>query len=366
MDGRGLEVLVVGAGIAGLATARTLHDWGATVQIVERAAQQQAGGTGIYLPGDAVRALDRLGLADQVAGRAIAIHRQQVSDQHGRELFHIDTDEVWQGVGQCLALPRADLHQVLLAGAKEVPIRWACSPRTITDTPDGVRVEFSDGTSGAYDLVIGADGVHSTVRRLIFGDVGVRQIGQYAHRFLVQWPDAPPVWSLMLGARSVFLTLPVGADQVYCYCDSPLAEPPALLHDLVREYPEPVPSLVDRSDVAVYAAPNEEVVLERWSHGAVLLVGDAAHATSPNMAQGAAMAFEDAIVLFETLATASSIADALRMYEQRRRPRTDWVLSQTHRRDATRRLPASVRNFLFRRAGRKSFHIQHRLLRTEP
>lgn len=77
--------------------------------------------------------------------------------------------DVWHGVGPCLALHHADLHQVLLAGAKDVPIRWGHTVESIVDTDDHVRVSLSDGTRQGYDLVLGADGVHSSVRRMIFG-----------------------------------------------------------------------------------------------------------------------------------------------------------------------------------------------------
>jgi 2-polyprenyl-6-methoxyphenol hydroxylase-like FAD-dependent oxidoreductase len=92
-------------------------------------------------------------------------------------------------------------------------------------------------------------------------------------------------------------------------------------------------------------------------------VGDAAHATSPNMAQGAAMALEDALVLAERLDAAGSILDALAEYERRRRPRTDWVLRQTHRRDRMRTLVPAVRNLVLKGFGRRIFHANHRPLR---
>jgi FAD-dependent urate hydroxylase len=117
MRGNAVRVPVVGAGIAGLATARTLHGLGAQVEIVERSPAPTTEGTGIYLPGNAVRTLHRLGLGAQVAQRAVRIERQRVADHHGRLLLDIETAELWDGVGACLALLRATLHRVLLAGA---------------------------------------------------------------------------------------------------------------------------------------------------------------------------------------------------------------------------------------------------------
>ena len=368
MRGDGVEVLVVGAGIAGLAAARTLHRWGATVEIAERAPAAGVLGTGIYLPGNAVRALDALGLAEQVSARAVKIRRQRIADHRGRFLFDFEVDEVWRGVGPSLALHRADLHEILLAGAKTVPIRWSCSPVSITDTDDDVRVDFTDGSSGRYDLVVGADGVHSTVRRLLFGETAsARPVGQYARRFLAAWPDAAPEWSLMAGRGTVFLTIPIGDGKVYCYTDCEPGAARLPLHELFADYGEPVPTLIGASGAAhVHGGPVEEVTLPCWSRGPVLLIGDAAHATSPNMAEGAAMALEDAIVLADTLAGERTITAALRAYEERRRVRVGWVSAQTHRRDRSRALPPAIRNAVLRRTGRRLFATGYAPLHAQP
>jgi len=174
-----LRILVVGGGIAGLATARVLARAGFSVEAVERDATWAGAGAGIYLPGNAARALRTLGLERAVVERAVVIPRQCFSDHRGRLLVEVDLAELWGGVGPCLALHRADLHAVLIDGARDVPIRMGVDVCGVSEHNGTVSVEFGDGNAGEYDLVVGADGIHSTVRRLAFGsEAAARPVGQ--------------------------------------------------------------------------------------------------------------------------------------------------------------------------------------------
>lgn len=365
------RVLVVGAGVAGLAAARELARAGFSAELVERQAAWDQTGTGIYLPGNAVRALRALGLERAVSEGGVAIARQRVSDHRGRLLLEIDLAELWVGVGPCLALARADLHAVLLDGARGVPLRMGADVRGLCELDGVVSVEFGDGTVGEYDLVIGADGVHSTLRRLAFGDDATAQpVGQVGWRFVTDCPPEITTWSVMLGRRTAFLTIPIGNGRVYCYCDviSPAGEDgPEQPGPLFSGYAHPVPELRDalaQPDL-VHRSTIEEVALDSWVRGRVALIGDAAHATSPNMAEGAAMALEDALVLAECLHRHMAIPAALSDFEGRRRPRTNWVRAQTHRRDRTRHSPPVVRNLVLRAFGRRIFHSNYRPLLDE-
>ncbi|SHN46576.1 FAD-dependent monooxygenase [Cryptosporangium aurantiacum] len=350
MHGDGVKILIVGAGTAGLAAARTLHDWGADVRVVEREAKPSVDGTGIFLPGNAMRALDDLGVAPQVTARGITVARQRISDRRGRVLMEIDNDDLWGGVAPCVAVHRVDLHEVLLAAAKNVPIVYDRAPISLVDTDDGVLVEFDDRSSDTYDLVIGADGVHSTVRRLAFGDAGLRPLGQIAVRFVATVPDPEPVWSLTVHGRAALLTIPIGGDRVYCYSDGVV----------------PLPAPLVATAGPAHRASVEEVHLDRWSNGLTVLIGDAAHATGPNMAQGSAMAVEDALVLADSLARSRTIAEALAQHERRRRPRVDHVRKTTNRRDSLRAIPEAVRAQVFRSFGPALWRMHYGSLRGRP
>ncbi len=202
----------------------------------------------------------------------------------------------------------------------------------------------------------------------------IRPIGQVAWRFVTECPPDIETWTVLLGRGVAFLAVPIGQGQVYCYCDAPADSDTQFdgvdvigrLRRLLSGFSNPVPTILDTlgPDSAVHVAQVEEVTLERWSSGSVLLVGDAAHATSPNMAEGAAMGLEDGLVLAECLASGSDLEQALVTFQARRRPRTQWVLAQTRRRSARTR-PA-LRNLVLRRWGHHIFQINYRPLRELP
>jgi FAD-dependent urate hydroxylase len=373
----GGRVLIVGGGIAGLALARTLTGTGLSLEVIERPAAWHHGGSGIYLPGNAARALRALGLEAQVASRAVEIATQRVCDHRGRLLGAFDVAKLWAAVGPCLALGRAELHDVLLDASRDVPIRMGLAVKHLGQHNGVVSVELSDGTSGEYDVVVAADGINSTVRRLAFDPTAApRPVGQVAWRFLAPRPADVTTWSLMLGRRTAFLTLPIGADRIYCYGDlvaphdlDDTEQPPReRLKQLFAGFADPAATLVNALGPAtdVHVSRIEEVTTECWVRGHIVLIGDAAHATSPNMAEGAAMALEDALVLAACLRKSPTIPAALAAFEARRRPRTDWVRTQTHRRDRTRYLPPAVRDNLLRALGRRIFHANYRPLLNEP
>jgi FAD-dependent urate hydroxylase len=213
------RILIVGAGIAGLGTARALARAGFAAEVVERQRTWQEAGAGIYLPGNAARALRALDLEHAVVDKAVVITSQRVCDHRGRLLVEVEVAGLWNGVGPCLALQRADLHAVLLEGA-EVPIRMDVDVRGNHHGNGPLTVDFGGGDAAEYDLVIGADGIHSSVRALAFGsDAAARPVGQVGWRFVADCPTQVTTWSVMLGHRSAFLTLPIGDGRVYCYCD---------------------------------------------------------------------------------------------------------------------------------------------------
>ncbi|MDG4769374.1 FAD-dependent monooxygenase [Solwaraspora sp. WMMD792] len=362
-----VRVLVVGASVAGLAVARALRLAGIRPDLVEKLAPTVVAGAGIFLPGNAIRALRELGLDNPLRPLGAVIRRQRFLDATGAELCSVDLEQLWQGVGQCRVLPRADLHQVLLTGAGG-EVRYHTEVCDVEVGDETTKVAFGDGSYAEYDLVVGADGRRSAVRRLAEIGGAPHPVGQIAYRSVVSGGPEITEWTALLGQRSGIALAPMGYGRVYLYADEPLpagsappADPLVRLRQLLGDYGGPVPAVLDAVE-KVQVAVTDEVELGGWSRGNVVLVGDAAHATAPTLSQGAAMAFEDALVLAEELRAAPTVVEALARYESRRRPRTQWVLDRTRDRDRTRDVAPVLRDPVLRAKGGTIFQEHYRLL----
>ena len=307
--------------------------------------------------------------------RGAPVARQRVYDQQGRVLIDVDTATVWGALGAGLALLRRDFHEVLLGGVEDAPPRLGTSVSAVRDVDGGVMVTFADGSAAAYDLVVGADGLNSSIRTLVSPGASARLVGQVGWRFVVD--DVPGVsgWNAWLGKRTTFLALAIGGGRTYCYGDvtsrttaDPTAGDAAAFAAMFESFAEPVPTLVARANRRAnrWFAPIEEVSPPVWGSGRVVLIGDAAHASSPNMAEGGSMAMEDALVLAELLARDRPIDESLRAFRERREPRVRWVQARTHRRDRLRYLPPLVRRIALRAMGGHTYRVDYRPLLPPP
>jgi 2-polyprenyl-6-methoxyphenol hydroxylase-like FAD-dependent oxidoreductase len=365
-----LRVLIVGAGIAGLATKRALDTYGIDADVVERDPKPRTTGAGLYLPANAVRALHDLGLAGPLAERAQRVVRQELRDNRGRLLAGFGVDAIWGAVGDCMAIRRNDLHELLLDAVGDAEIGFDTGVREVGR--DG-RVTFGDGRRSHYDLVIGADGLFSAVRLSALPEVQPRFLGQVCWRFLAPATNLPAgTWTVQLGDRGrTFLAVPAGGGLAYCSAgmdSAGLARPTGDWRALFADFAAPAADLLAYAGEAHYS-PLFEVRAFEQTHPHVVLIGDAAHASSPSMAQGSAMAIEDALVLAETLASAprgTAVPEVLATYRTRRADRLRFVLEQNHRRDQARHLPAFARRLLFRGFAEPIFRANHRELLSRP
>ena len=382
------RILIVGGGIAGFALARALRANGFRPELVDRASDWPKIGAGMYVPGNGVRAATALGLGDMLMARAVPLSHQRIMDHRGRLLAEIDLARTWGHVGPCVGITRADLHQVLLDGAVGVPVRLGTTVTALTQTGELVMVQLNGEPARSYDVVVGADGIRSSIRRLVFGEIRPRPIGQASWRFIA--PDACGVttWTAMLGRRRSFLMMPVGSGGLYCYADlttrdgrdtidaAAAEQRPGdrreddrdRLRTLFRDFNGPVQGALEQLNTveSIHFGPIEELDVDPCVDGRVVLVGDAAHATSPNMAQGASMALEDALILTSALRSSGGPVEALAAFAARRRERVRWVRQRTHKRDRIRGLPTLLRDLALRAGGKAIYEADYRPLFAEP
>jgi salicylate hydroxylase len=347
------RILIAGAGIGGLAAASCLIKAGHAVEIYEQAPQLAEVGAGIQVSANAMHVLRHLGLEQDII---------RVGVRPGAYVFRLhDTGEVIQRFSLSdeheqmhgapyTQLHRADLHDILAVRARAADagvVRLNRKAVGFTESADGVELRFDDGGSARGDLLIGADGLKSVVRRQIQGDVPATYTGDAAWRVLVSTERLPP--DLLEKVMSVFMG-PGG--HVVCYYlrsgallnfvgiveTGDVSEeswtvklPWDVLKTHYRGWHPIIQAIIDaadRDECYRWSLFNRPPIWN-WSTARVTLLGDAAHPTLPYLAQGAVMAIEDGAVLARALDAAESISAALQLYQRNRAERTARIVLQS-------------------------------------
>lgn len=336
-----MRVIIAGAGIAGLATAVALAKAGHDVTVMERFGANHALGSGITLIGPAIRVLDRLGLYDKTREIGYEVHQLQENDWHGDEIRMIDLPSATGDGGPgIMGMMRPALHEMLTQSAQGAGARieWRSEVVSLDEDENGVTVSLADGSTHRCDLVVGADGLRSTVRGLVLGDYPVVFRDQGCFRAVVPRPAAVRCETSFSGYPKIHPGLtPLGDDIMYVYCTALAADtsliPQAEIPDRMRELLAPFggimaeirESIVDPE--LVNYRPFETILVPLpWNRGRVVLVGDAVHCTTPHLAAGGAMCLEDAAVLAEEIEREDDLLTALQRYGDRRFPRASFVV----------------------------------------
>jgi 2-polyprenyl-6-methoxyphenol hydroxylase-like FAD-dependent oxidoreductase len=366
------RVLVAGGGIAGLAVRRALQQRGIPSLTLERRGEQADAGLAINLPGNAVRALSQFGLLDLLRAVGAPVRRREYRTERGRLLFAVDETAFWGTEAGPHCLRRADLLRLLEDDLAPDDIRRGIAIATFRQDAQGVTAELADDSTERGELLVGADGVHSAVRCSLFGEqaLGAAMLASQSWRFMTPNPGIE-AWTLWAGAGALFLLIPVDRGEAYGWASVSAGRErgsdPAAIRGAFTPFPRLVRDTLDavlsRPD-AVYHSPLEEVRIPTWTRDRVVLLGDAAHATAPVWAQGAALALEDSQVLARLLAERTDWNHVGPDFERLRRPRVAHVQSMTDRLSRTARLPDWARNVLLPVIGPRSYRATYDPLRT--
>lgn len=319
------NVGIVGAGGAGLTAAILLADAGVRVEVLEKADEAQAFGSGITLQGNALRIFRQLGVWDRMAEKGFAFSTLglRAPDPAGTVLAVLeDIRTGGDDLPATLGMYRPDLTAILRERAIEAGVTISYG-RTVTGLIDDgrtVTVETADGASSTYDLLIGADGLHSGIRKAIGIDVEPVATGMGIWRAFVERPDDVVRTDLTYGGACYIAGYcPTGADTLYAYLvekaqDRTQEDGPRIMAELAAAYGGPWKEIRENLDHTArinYTRFTSHLVDGPWNKGRTVIIGDAAHSCPPTVAQGAAMAVEDAAVLAELLLAADDITETL-------------------------------------------------------
>lgn len=338
------SVAVAGAGVAGLATAILLAEGGVDVHVYEAKPALDALGSGITLQGNALRAFDRLGVWPQVRARSYAfdVLGLRAPGPEARVLVEMPDDRTGgPDHPATVGMYRPELAAILLdrAEALGATITFGVRVAALTQDDDGVDVVLSDGRTVRHDLLVGADGLHSAVRGLIGIETTPEPTGMGIWRAFVRRPEQVTHTELYYGGP-VYIAgyCPTGPDMMYAYLvekgqDRSGVTPDEavrIMHDLSLAYHGPWAEIradLDEASRVNYTRFTQHLVPAPWNRGRVVVIGDAAHSCPPTMAQGAAQAVEDALVLVELLLSAQCLdQEVWDAFHARRLPRATAVV----------------------------------------
>jgi 2-polyprenyl-6-methoxyphenol hydroxylase-like FAD-dependent oxidoreductase len=338
------KVLIVGGGLGGLSLGIALRRAGMDAEIVELNKEFNVYGVGIIQQSNALRALDALGVADEAMRRGSPYGKVKMCAPTGFAFAEIGSPQlgrfpIHNGIS------RKILHDVLYeaAVANGVTFRMGLTINELENEGTRVTVKFSDDTEGSYQLVVGADGIYSKVRSLVFGEHTPQYINSSVWRYPFKRPAELETGYMFFGKRAKVGLIPMTADTMYMFVvSSEGADNPIILKDemierlqaYLRDFPAPmvqgvIEQIVDAEKI-IYSPLKTLMMAAPWYKNRVVMIGDAAHATIPQLGSGAALAIEDAVVLAEELAKDISVETALENYGARRYDRCKMIVDTSN------------------------------------
>jgi 2-polyprenyl-6-methoxyphenol hydroxylase-like FAD-dependent oxidoreductase len=336
------SVLIVGGGIGGLCFAVALRDRDIAVEIVEIKREWTVYGVGIIQQSNVVRAMAQLGLVNRYLAAAFPFENVGIYNPFDGQRVALIPGKRLAGpeYPANLGISRPALHNILTSAALErgTRVRLGVTVDHLDQTDDSVEIWFSDRTKGRFDLVVGADGIYSRIREMVFGEqLQPRFTGQsvWRHNF-VRRPEIDHL-AAFNGPNGSAGLVPLSQTLMYMYLTStepgnprmPEDQLDSLMRHRLAGFGGPIGELRETiTDPACIVYKPMEVIFmpDPWFKGRVLLIGDAAHSTTPHLGQGAGMAIEDAVVLSEELMGEGALNDQLTRFMRRRFPRCEYIV----------------------------------------
>lgn len=358
------HTIIIGAGIGGLCAGIALQNIGYDVSIYEKAPELKDVGAGISLWANAVKALDQLGVGKAVRALGFTEGSGGFHTPSGETLLGTDVREAERRFGApTVVIHRADLSQILRDSLKG-KIHLGKAFTRYEETGSGIAAYFADGTRANADLLICADGIHSVLRKTWFPASQPQYAGYTAWRGVVPFDHARvnPHWGETLGRGIRFGLAPLSEGRIYWFATQNLPantriapqDQQAHLLSLFSDWYDPIPAVI-RATPAEAILQNDIYdipLLTEWVRGRAALLGDSAHAMTPNMGQGGCQAIEDAVVLGKALRDASTIQAGLQAYQHQRLTRANGIALMSRRmgQAITQANPiiCAVRNTVFR------------------
>jgi 2-polyprenyl-6-methoxyphenol hydroxylase-like FAD-dependent oxidoreductase len=333
---------IVGGGIGGLTTAIALQRKGFDVTVYESAPVLKPLGAGLALAGNAVKALMEIGIGDEVLRAGKVMKTVCIKDDRGNTLVETDSEKLSTRFGTInnFTIHRADLHRILAGQLKPGTLLLNKSCADIKQSTSGVTLLFNDNTQAQADYLIACDGIHSVVRKKLLPESLPRYAGYTCWRAViddipenVNMDETTETW----GQGSRFGIAPLTGNRIYWFaCLNAKANDPEMRSFGIPEllthfssYHSPVSSILKKTkkEQLIWGDIIDLKPLKKFAFGNIVLLGDAAHATTPNMGQGACMAIEDAAVLSNCLEEYVTIEEAFSKFEAKRIPRTTKIIT---------------------------------------
>ncbi|MEM8529035.1 MAG: FAD-dependent monooxygenase [Bacteroidota bacterium] len=331
-----MKMTIIGAGIGGLTTAIALQQKGIDYEIFESFSEFKDLGAGILLANNAMQVYEKLGLAQQLQDLGQAIAHLKVTNEQLTPLSTISIAETAPNNLPTVAIHRSRLQKALLERIPTEKLHLGKRLENLTQNEEGVLLKFTDGTSYQADYLLGADGINSKVRKTLFDNTKIRDANQICWRGIVNY-DLPAdrcdefneAWGR--GKRFGFAT--IGHGQVYWFALRNGGEKglpiKSELQALFVDFHPLIQSIIEATPAAhILTNPITDLkLIDTWYKGRVCLVGDAAHATTPNMGQGACQSIEDAYILANCLTQNTNVTDAFVQFQQLRQSKAKRVVN---------------------------------------